>query len=119
MHGDLARLVEAALALARRCKRQRHNAVGTLAIVPAGKSGDGRVPECAARPMGERESPLVLDPLQQSIRGKRISERGDGGGVRRRRGDTRATDGDASGRQRALRARGKDARQRALAIAAQ
>jgi len=83
--GDLACLVESALALPRRGQWQRDDPLRAKARVavrePRAHGGGKRCP----RPVDERNVAAVLDPLNQAVDGERIGERRDRFGKRRRR----------------------------------
>ncbi len=102
---DLARLVEAALALARRRERQGDDAIRPVAADPARERGAHGRGERGAGPVASAMPAAVLDALEQSIDRKRIGERGNGAGVRRRVRKAGAAGAVPRRRQRADRAR--------------
>ncbi len=101
---DLLRLVEAALALARRRERQGDEQVGPRRDRPR---------QCGREAVGVGERAAVFQGLQQTVQRKRVGERGARGGQRRRMREATAAYDAAGCGQRAARARGAEARQRA------
>jgi hypothetical protein len=95
--GDLRRLVEASLALARRCERQRHQRVE-----PARR--ERHLGERAAERVGVGELPGVLERLDHAIDRKFVAERRHGEVDRRRSHEAVAAARTPARWQRASRA---------------
>ena len=113
--GELARLVVAALALARGVERHRHDRVDAR-----GRPRDGRgVREQRAERRGERQVGAVLEPLHQAVERERVEARGDGRVPGRRVREAAAADGAAGRGQRAARAGVAARRRRAGAAGAE
>jgi len=86
-----------------------------VATHPARERGAHGGRERGAGPLRERDAAAVLDALEQSIDRKRIGERGNGAGVRRRERETRPACAVPCRRERADRTRRVDPGQRVRA----
>ena len=106
---DFARLVEAALALARGASGSATSASGPGAVPRARAS---RCAQCRREEVGVRERAAVLECVQQAVERKRVGEGGERRGERRRHGAAHAPQtAPPGGGQRAARAGATEARQ--------